>query len=60
MKDILEQLEERRQAARLGGGQARIDDVAARFGSEVAAIVADLSDSLVDTEAMRAIAFGDG
>lgn len=33
------------------GGQARLDDVAERFGPEVAAIVGDLSDSLVDTTA---------
>ena len=30
MKDILEQLEERRETARLGGGQARIDAQHAR------------------------------
>lgn len=31
------------------GGQGRLDDVRARFGDAVADIVADLSDSLVDT-----------
>jgi (p)ppGpp synthase/HD superfamily hydrolase len=33
------------------GGRARLADVEARFGAEVAEIVADLSDSLVDTTA---------
>ncbi len=33
------------------GGHARLDDVRAEFGDEVAQIVEDLSDSLVDTEA---------
>ena len=36
-------------AAEDHGGQARLDDIRASFGHEVAAIVADLSDSLVDT-----------
>lgn len=33
------------------GGQARLDEVTDRFGHEVGAIVADLSDSLADTDA---------
>lgn len=33
------------------GGQARLDDIRARFGAEVAEIVEHLSDSLVDTDA---------
>lgn len=36
-------------AAEDHGGQARLDDIRARFGDEVADIVSDLSDSLVDT-----------
>ena len=38
-------------AAEDHGGQARLDDIRARFGDAVADIVADLSDSLVDTDA---------
>lgn len=38
-------------AAEDHGGQARLDDLRATFGDEVAGIVADLSDSLVDTTA---------
>lgn len=33
------------------GGQQRLDDIAVRFGGDVAAMVRDLSDSLVDTDA---------
>lgn len=33
------------------GGEQRLDDIAVRFGGDVAAIVRDLSDSLVDTDA---------
>lgn len=36
-------------AAEDHGGQARLDDIRSRFGDDVADIVADLSDSLVDT-----------
>ena len=36
-------------AAEDHGGQHRLDDIAVRFGGDVAAIVRDLSDSLVDT-----------
>lgn len=36
-------------AAEDHGGQARLDDIRARFGDAVADIVRDLSDSLVDT-----------
>lgn len=38
-------------AAEDHGGQARLDDIRARFGDAVADIVGDLSDSLVDTTA---------
>lgn len=38
-------------AAEDHGGQARLDEIRARFGDAVADIVADLSDSLVDTTA---------
>ena len=38
-------------AAEDHGGQARLEDIAARFGPDVAAIVEHLSDSLVDTDA---------
>jgi (p)ppGpp synthase/HD superfamily hydrolase len=38
-------------AAEDHGGQGRLDDIRSRFGDAVADIVADLSDSLVDTEA---------
>jgi (p)ppGpp synthase/HD superfamily hydrolase len=38
-------------AAEDHGGQSRLDDIRARFGDAVADIVADLSDSLVDTDA---------
>ena len=37
-------------AAEDHGGQHRLDDIAVRFGGDVAGIVRDLSDSLVDTE----------
>lgn len=36
------------------GGVARLDDVRAEFGDDVATIVADLSDSLADTDAGEA------
>lgn len=36
-------------AAEDHGGQARLDDIAEQFGAAVAVIVADLSDSLIDT-----------
>ncbi len=36
-------------AAEDHGGQHRLDDIAVHFGGDVATIVADLSDSLVDT-----------
>lgn len=38
-------------AAEDHGGQARLDEIAAVFGAEVATIVEHLSDSLVDTDA---------
>lgn len=38
-------------AAEDHGGQRRLDDIRRRFGDDVADIVRDLSDSLVDTEA---------
>ena len=38
-------------AAEDHGGRGRLDDIAETFGPEVATIVRDLSDSLVDTEA---------
>lgn len=38
-------------AAEDHGGHARLEDIRARFGDAVADIVADLSDSLVDTDA---------
>jgi (p)ppGpp synthase/HD superfamily hydrolase len=38
-------------AAEDHGGQGRLDDIRERFGDAVADIVADLSDSLVDTDA---------
>ncbi len=41
-------------AAEDHGGQARLDEIRARFGDAVATIVADLSDSLVDTTAGEA------
>lgn len=37
-------------AAEDHGGQQRLDDIAVRFGGDVASIVRDLSDSLVDTD----------
>ena len=37
-------------AAEDHGGQHRLDDIAVRFGGDVAGIVRDLSDSLVDTD----------
>lgn len=37
-------------AAEDHGGQQRLDDIAINFGGDVAGIVRDLSDSLVDTE----------
>jgi (p)ppGpp synthase/HD superfamily hydrolase len=38
-------------AAEDHGGRATLEDIAAHFGDDVAAIVEDLSDSLVDTQA---------
>lgn len=38
-------------AAEDHGGQATLDEIRRRFGADVAAMVEDLSDSLVDTEA---------